>query len=74
MMNDVLWTYYVETLHTAHLYSDYWQHFYRDPVEFIKAAPSSSLSQTFVDIATWLNEEWNKEDKTHKNSSMSHAV
>lgn len=41
-------------LYRLHLYGDDRQYFNRDTIEFIKATPSTGLSETFVDITTGL--------------------
>ena len=43
-------------LYSLDLHSHDGEHLHRDTVELIKAAPSSSLGQTLVDIANGLKE------------------
>lgn len=47
----------------THLHGDHRQHFHRNPVKLIEAAPGTCLSQAFVDVATGL---WDNKDKTEK--------
>lgn len=40
-----------------HLHCHHWQNFHRDSVELIKAAPSSCLHQSLIDISYGLNDK-----------------